>query len=59
MNKIFEVEIRFNQNTASNVHFQELEKQVKESLVLNVSKGMASARTISVKEKRTRRKTRK
>lgn len=50
MNKIFNVEVKFNPGGASDIHFQELVKQVKAELVLNISKGSASARTINVRE---------
>ena len=56
MNKTFEVEIKFNQNNASDMHFQEFLKEIKASLYLNVSKGVATARTMNVKEKKIRRK---
>ena len=50
MNKVFNVEVKFNPGGASDIHFAEFVKQVKDAFYINVSKGTASARTINVRE---------
>lgn len=50
MNKVFIVEVKFNPGSSSAIHFDEFVKEVKASLVLNFSKGTATARTIKVRE---------
>ena len=52
MIKEFIIRVEFNQHLASEVHFEELKKEVKETLnFMPIQKGAATAQVLSVEEK--------